>query len=294
MLDDHTSRSFETADGFPSGVRVSDIVIGKFLALMLMETGEQARSHDVFAVEGCLLVRIFAVAHILSLDPLTVEDIGECLGAFLVFVQAREIVGDGAVVASGVRKDLLSQSQTSVGRYFALFIDFGKHTIIVGRIHDHGNRLVILGRGTNHRRTADVDVFDGQFKRAIRPCDRLFERIEIHTDDVNRVDAVIGNRLHVFRHGTTSKNAGVNVWIERLDATVKHFRETRVVGYFLAGHALFSQKLGRAARRQNMVTRSHEPLGKVHDARFVGNTDQCLFAHSFSFNFKVLRPETRA
>ena len=55
-----------------------------------------------------------------------------------------------------------------------------------------------------------------------------------------------------------------------------------------------SQKLGRAARRQNMVTRSHEPLGKVHDARFVGNTDQCLFAHSFSFNFKVLRPEIRA
>ena len=28
--------------------------------------------------------------------------------------------------------------------------------------------------------------------------------------------------------------------------------------------------------------------------RFVGNTDQCLFAHSFSFNFKVLRPEIRA
>lgn len=54
VLDDHTSRSFETADGFPSGVRVSDIVVGKFFALMLMETGEQARSHNVFAVKGCL------------------------------------------------------------------------------------------------------------------------------------------------------------------------------------------------------------------------------------------------
>ena len=63
--------------------------------------------------------------------------------------------------------------------------------------------------GADHRRAADVNVFDSQFKRAVRTGDRLFERVEVHADDVDRIDAVIGNGLHVFGHGTASKNAGV-------------------------------------------------------------------------------------
>ena len=191
-------------------------------------------------------------------------------------------------------EDLLGKRQTRVGGNFALFVDFSQNAVIVGRIDDHGDRFVVFRSGADHRRAADVNVFDSQFKRAVRTGDRLFERVEVHADDVDRVDAVIGNGLHVFGHGTASKNAGVDVRIERLHAAVEHFRKARVVSHFLAGHALFCQKLGCTARRQNVVTRSHESLGKIHDTRFVGNTDQCLFAHSFSSNFKVLRPETRA
>ena len=180
-----------------------------------------------------------------------------------------------------MRKHLLGKRKTGGGRNGAFGLDFGQHGTVIGGINNHGHRLMILRRRTDHRRTADVDVFNGVLKRAVGLGDRLFERIKIHADDVDRVNGMSLKRSHVFRDGTTGENAGMNLGIERLNATVQHLRETRIVGDFLAGHAFLHQQLGGTSRAENVVAERREFAGEVNHAGFIGHADKSLFAHCF-------------
>ena len=88
-------------------------------------------------------MRIFAVAHVLDLFPLAGEDLREA-GALVVFVKAREVVRDHAVVAGGMGEDLLGEREARRGRDTAFGLDFGDDGGVVGRINDHGDGLVVL------------------------------------------------------------------------------------------------------------------------------------------------------
>ena len=44
----------------------------------------------------------------------------------------------------------------------------GEHALVVGGIDEHRDRGIVLRRGAQHRGTADVDVFDRRFERAVR------------------------------------------------------------------------------------------------------------------------------
>ena len=167
---------------------------------------------------------IFTVAQILYLFPLAREDGREAAG-LLFFIKAREVVRDHRVVPSGMSKHLLGEFEARLGTHGAFGADFFSNALVVGRIDDDGDRLVVLCSRTNHRRAADIDILNRVFKRAVGLGDRLLERVEIHDDDIDRIDFVISKRLHMFGIGTTGKNPGVDLRIERLDATVEHFGE---------------------------------------------------------------------
>ena len=70
-------------------------------------------------------------------------------------------------------EDLLGEREARRGRDTAFGLDFGDDGGVVGRINDHGDGLVVLGGGADHRRAADVDVLDGVFKRAVRLGDAI-------------------------------------------------------------------------------------------------------------------------
>ena len=139
---------------------------------------------------------------------------------------------------------------------------------------------MIFRRRTNHRRAADIDVFDRQFERAIGLGNRLLKRIQIHADNVNRLDAVLGQCGHVCGHGATRQNARMNVRVKSLDSPVKHLRKTGVIGHFLTGNAFGGKEFCRSPRRQNVVPEINELSGKRGYARLVRNADECLLTHS--------------
>ena len=115
VLDDHARGRREASHRFPGRIAVGDVVVGEFLTLELAVTGQKPRSNEIFAVKRRHLMRIFAVAHILHLHPLTREDVRELLRLFALFIEACEVVGDCGIVPGGMGKDFLRKRQTHVG-----------------------------------------------------------------------------------------------------------------------------------------------------------------------------------
>ena len=223
-------------------------------------------------------MRVFAVAHILHLFPLTRQNVGEVLRLFTVFVKAREVVRNRGVVLGGVRKNFLCKCQAHLRRD-APRLNGGNYAVIVRGIHDHGDGFMVLRRRTDHRGSADVDVFNREFKCAVRTRNRLFEGVKVHAHDIDRADVVFFKGLHVFGNAAARENPGVNVGVKRLHATVQHFGKPGVVRHFAAGNAFLREKLCGAPRRKNAVAQGHELTGEIGNARLVGNADQSLFGH---------------
>ncbi len=85
--------------------------------------------------------------------------------------------------------------------------------VIAGRGHDR-DVVKILGGGTDHGRTADVDVFDQLFERDSGLGSGLFEGVEIHDDHVDGGNAVFGNGGHVLGVIAAVKNPAVNLGVQ--------------------------------------------------------------------------------
>ncbi len=104
---------------------------------------------------------------------------------------------------------------------------------------------VVLGRRPDHRRPADVDLLDRLVERHVRLADGGFERIEIHHDQFEGEDAVLGQRLHVLGVVVPAEDAAVDLRMERLEPPVHHFREAGVVGHVADTRCLSASKCFR-------------------------------------------------
>ena len=209
MFDDDAGRFIEVLDAFPGGIRIADIVVGKFLALQLSVAGQRSRLDISFTIEGGGLVRIFTIAHVLDLFELQVQDfrIGPAIPVALVRFQARHVVGDGSVILGGVRESFFGQFEPGIdGERTVVLFHFGNDAVVVGRIADNGHIPVILGGGTEHGRAADVDVFDGVVQCAVFPGDSLLEGVEVDDDHIDGIDTVFPDGIQM--------GAGYRVWPE--------------------------------------------------------------------------------
>ena len=212
VFDDHAGRFIKLTHGFPSCIAIGNVVVGQGFAVQLFVAGQKTRAHIHFTVERGVLVGIFTIAHVLHFDELTGKAIRELvLRAFIV--QRRQIVGNHGIVASRMTEDFLRQSQTRGRRHFTVSFQLFHDTTIVGRIDHYGHTFVIFCSCTDHRRTADIDIFNGIFERAIGFGNGSFEGIEVNDHDVDRINAVIGQRFHVLGHGTASEKPRVNLRI---------------------------------------------------------------------------------
>ena len=136
---------------------------------------------------------------------------------------------DGGVVGGGVGKDLRGQLPTQPGAYapgHVPALESSDHDRIIIGIDDHDHVAVILRGGAQHRRPTDVDLLDRLLERHVGPRDRLAERIEVHRDQVDRRDAVLGQRGAVAGMVTAGEEAAMHLGVQRLHAAVHHLGKT--------------------------------------------------------------------
>jgi hypothetical protein len=87
---------------------------------------------------------------------------------------------------------------------------------------------MVLGRGTDQRRSADIDVLDaGREVGAAR--DRLLEGVEVHDHQVDRRDPVLRHLRGMRLVGTPAENAAMDRRLQGLHPAVHDLREAGVV-----------------------------------------------------------------
>ena len=86
---------------------------------------------------------------------------------------------------------------------------------------------MVLRRGAQERRAADVDHVDRFVVTDVRPGDGLGERIEVDADEIERLDPVLVERCHVLGDVAADEDPGVDARVERLHAPTQHLREVR-------------------------------------------------------------------
>lgn len=102
--------------------------------------------------------------------------------------------------------------------------DGGEDAAVPRRAGDDGHGRVVLGGGTDHRRTADVDLLDALVGRRARG-DGLAERVEVDDDEVERLDAELGELLTVAVEPQVGEDARVDLRVQGLDAAVQALGE---------------------------------------------------------------------
>jgi hypothetical protein len=150
--------------------------------------------------------------------------------------------------------------------------DLGGDPRVVGRIDHHGDARVVLGRGAQQGRAADVDVLDGRGQIASRIGDRLLEGIEIHDHQVDRLDLVLAHDPVVDT--APPQDAPVDARVQRLDPTVHHLREPGVVRDLGDGDALFGQESGGPAGGEDLDTFGGQVAGEGGQTGLVGHADE--------------------
>ena len=88
---------------------------------------------------------------------------------------------------------------------------------------------VVLGGGADQGRAADVDVLDHLLVADAAAGGGALERVQVHHHEVDRSDAVLGQRLAVLLPGADREQAGEDRGVERLHAAVEDLREPGVV-----------------------------------------------------------------
>src|SRR4029077_17935013 len=99
------------------------------------------------------------------------------------------------------------------------------------RIDDDRDVDVVLGRGADHGRTADVDVLDAGLEGGA-VGDACFERVEVDDQEIDRPDAVRTHRGGVILVVAHGEQAAVHLGMQRLYPAVHHFGKTGQLGDF--------------------------------------------------------------
>ena len=262
MLERYAARLGEIAHDIEGGSGVLDIVIGHLFALQLLGRGEREGNGLLSSVELGLLVGVLAIT----------ERLLEVVFEEQLLVEAgllAHIGSDAAVVLGGVGIRLSGELQAGVKRGVAAFANLGKHTIVVRRVANDSNIVVVLGRRAEHRGTAYVDLLDGFCHRSALFGDGLAERIEIDADQVDELNAVLTECLQVARHIAACQQSTMHLGVEGLDTTIADFGETRHLGDTDGGDTCLLEKTPGTAGGDDVPTTLFQTLYEGNESRLV-------------------------
>ena len=148
------------------------------------------------AIHRRRLVWILAVAQFAFIDSAQFKHRRKAIARAL-----RHPRGDGGVVGRSAREGCTRERATQLHRGLPLIVrEFTGHAVVLRWIGHHRDELEILRRRTQHRRSADVDLFDGLVLMHAFATHGHLEGIEIHAHQIDGRYAVLEHALDVIRH----------------------------------------------------------------------------------------------
>ena len=183
-------------------------------------------------------------------------------------VRDRRVVGAGARIGGGGE----ALAQVEAGGALP-GVEFGHQGRVVGGVGDHRDEIVVLGRGADHRRAADIDVLDRRRKIGAARDGRL-ERIEVDHHQVDRRDRMRAHRVRVRGLVAAAEDAAVDLGMQRLDAPVHDLGKAGMVADLDYGESGVNQGFRRASGRQQLDAVAREAACQLRQAGLVGNGNQ--------------------
>ena len=211
-------------------------------------------------------MRVLAVAQ--RLDQASAEGT-EVRRVVLEF--AREPVRDRRIIGGGARISLGGEPAAQRKRGRALVGgEFVEHGLVVLRLDDDGDIVVVLRGSPDHRGTADVDVLDAVLVTGAF-VDGCLERVEVDHEQVDRRDAVRLHRISMFLVVADREQAAMHLGVQRLDPPVHHLGKAGQVGDVLDLKPGRRDRLRGAAGGDQLDAVTGERPGEFDQAGFVGN-----------------------
>ena len=265
VLEDGDGRVFVLADELRGGGNVEDVVVGKLLAVELLEVFLE------ITVERRFLMRVLAVAK--TADQRQREFVVRA--GFRPRV-ASEIRGDGGIVGGGGLEDFQCQLLAQLERRVAVVAAHGReHAVVIGGVGHDRHEAVVLRRAAQHRRAADVDVFNRFLQRHVRFGDGFAERIQVDHEQVDGLNIVFARLPLVPGVVTQMEQAAVDARMERLDAARKNLGKPGKIRQVAHGDASVAQGPGGATGGEDFHTHFlRQRTGKGQQAGLVGEGDQ--------------------
>ena len=149
-----------------------------------------------------------------------------------------------------------------------------EHALVVGRVDDDRRERAVLRGRADHRGAADVDVLDDLGVARVAARDGLLERVEVHADEVDLLDLVLGRRGQVALVVAQREQPGVEPRVERLQAPVHHLREAREVLDLARLDAGAGELTRGPAGRDDLDAELLQAACEADDAGLVGDRQQ--------------------
>ena len=250
------------------GVGVVQIVVAELLALELARGGD-AGTRIAGGIERGLLVRVLAVAQRLRPGARQGDAARKIIAGLLC-----EPCTDGGVVGGGagigVRRQAAAQRRrggTAVGFHLR------HHRGVIGGVGDHGDAFVVLGRGADQGRSADVDVLDAGGEIAAAG-DGLLERVKVHHHQIDCGDTVPVHGANMLGQGAAGQDPAVHQRVQRLDPAVHDLWKAGVITDLAHLDAGIGKRPGRAAGRQDIHPAGGEESAQLLEPGLVGYGNQ--------------------
>ncbi len=266
MLEGHAERLLEVTQDVQGRIGILDVVVGEFLALDLLREGQGEGSRFEGGIEVRALVRVLAVAERL-LDVVLQEELLRQTGL------GTHVGGDAGVVLGRMGIGLGGEFQAGFRAGAAVLAEFGQDGVIVGRIAHDGDVAPVLGSAADHGRAADVDVLDGIFQGDAFLGDGLLERIQVHAYQVDGLDTVLLQGVHVGLQVTAGQDTAVHFRMQGLHPAVQDLRETGDFADADGLHTFLLEKFLGSPGGDDFPTEVHEAPDKVHEPALVADAN---------------------
>ncbi len=188
---------------------------------------------------------------------------------------SREPRGDRCVVACGAGEGGGGESLPGRQREPAVGLaQLGKHWLVVGGVDDDGGEGAVLRGRADHRGAADVDVLDRLGRRGVAAGNRALEGVEVHADEVDRLDLVLGRRAQMLLVIAQREQPCVEAGVQGLDAPVHHLGEAGEVLDGAHRQPGCGELACGAAGRDELDAELGQSAGEVDDPGLLGDRQQ--------------------
>jgi len=128
-----------------------------------------------------------------------------------------------------------------------MLIEFLQNFIILVWTGHDRHAAEIFCCGTDHARSADIDILQCVFEGNARLGDGFFKRIQVDRHQVDRLNFFFSDLCHLRRLFPFGQNAGMNGGMQRFNPAVEDLREPGDICDTGDRNLMIPEKLGGAA-----------------------------------------------